>query len=548
MVRGSNISRGFEDDSKTASSERESAEEGTFAVRLQIKAAAAMEALQVEQALALSQRAMEMSEQRGDWVVWAHSALAHANALYASGRLEQSLSLIRRALLVAERLHDSLPGSGLAMLLSFELFWLRDPAEAVAPLEHELAQPRLTEAALLRDAIFDWLGLVETLRGNLPVNKGRSGMAQRVWLQFEGVIAFYQGDWERADQVLTQALNQARQAGKHNPASAYRAWVATVRRTMGQYSAAETLLQENLAIVIEGPQVVFEMHVRLELARIYAETGRPEQAHLHLARCREVISGGEDWRGLVGHIARAEGAIAAAESRFEDAQPLFAKAVEIQRRYQVPFDEAETLHYWGRALLAAGECSAALEKLDAAMELYRRHGAGERWLERVQADRLRAQDTVPAAVSGTRATPAIQSPTGEGEAKRGEDPELTGIFRKQGEYWTLSWAGSESRLKERKGFHYIAWLLRHPGQELAAQDLISRVEPGVLRRPAQVRANRSVDTPLASTPAWVTPARPSTRPRKRNTSAALRISVRNWSLPSSSTTQAEPTEHATSLN
>jgi tetratricopeptide (TPR) repeat protein len=394
--------------------------------------------------------------------------------------LEQSLSLIRRALLVAERLHDSLPGSGLAMLLSFELFWLRDPAQAVAPLEHELAQPRLTEAALLRDAIFDWLGLVETLRGNLPVDQGRSGLAQRVWLQFQGVIAFYQGEWERADQVLTQALNQARQAGKHNPASAYRAWVATVRRTMGQYSAAETLLQENLAIVIEGPQVIFEMHVRLELALIYAETGRPEQAHPHLARCREVITGGEDWRGLAGHFARAEAAIAAAESRFENAQPLFAKAAEIHRRYQVPFDEAETLHYWGRALLATGECSAALEKLDAAMELYRRHGAGERWLERVRADRLRAQSAVPAAVNGTRATPATQSRAGEREAVRGEDSELTGIFRKQGEYWTLSWAGSESRLKQRKGFHYIAWLLQHPGQELAAQDLIARVEPGGL--------------------------------------------------------------------
>jgi tetratricopeptide (TPR) repeat protein len=481
MVRGSggNISRSFEDDSKTARPERESAEEGTFAVRFQIQAAAAMEALQVEQALALSQRAMEMSEQRGDWAVWAHSALSHAVALYASGRLKQSLSLIRRALPVAERLHDSLPGSGLAMQLGFELFWLRDPAQAVAPLEHELAQPRLTEAALLRDAIFDLLSLVEALRGNLPVKKALIGQAQRVWLQFEGVIAFYQGEWELADQVLAQALNKARQAGKHNPACGYRAWVASVRRVLGQYSAAETLLQENLAIVIEGPHVVYEVHVRQELALIYADTGRPEQAHPHLARCREIITGGEDWRGLVGHIARAEATIAAAESRFENAQPLFAKAVEIHRRYHVPFDEAETLHYWGRALLAAGERSAALEKLDAAMELYRRHGAGERWLERVQADRLRAQDAIPAAASEARAAPA-QSVAGERGEKPGEDSELTGSFHKQGDYWTLSWAGFESRLKGRKGFHYIAWLLRHPGQEFAAQDLIAKVEPAGL--------------------------------------------------------------------
>jgi hypothetical protein len=102
----------------------------------------------------------------------------------------------------------------------------------------------------------------------------------------------------------------------------------------------------------------------------------------------------------------------------------------------------------------------------------------------VQTDRLRAQSAVPATLRGTRATPAPQAPAGELEAKRGEDSELTGTFRKQGEYWVLSWARSESRLKERKGFHYIAWLLRHPGRELAAQDLIAKVEPAGLPAPS----------------------------------------------------------------
>jgi hypothetical protein len=206
---------------------------------------------------------------------------------------------------------------------------------------------------------------------------------------------------------------------------------------------------------------------------IYAETGRPEKAHPHLARCREIIAGGEDWRGLVGHIARAEAVVAAAEGRIADAQPLFAKAVEIHRRYQVPFDEAETLHYWGRALLAAEDREAAMGKLDAAMELYRRHEAGERWLEKVQADRLRAQGT-----GAVRAEPALELPATGTEKRPGQDSRITGTFRQHGEYWTLSLAGSESRLKDRKGFHYIAWLLRHPDQELAAWDLVAKVEPG----------------------------------------------------------------------
>jgi hypothetical protein len=144
-----------------------------------------------------------MSEQRGDGALWAHASVVHANALYAVGRLAQALSLMRRALSVAERLRDGLPGAGLATLLTTALFWLRDPAEAVAPLEHELSQPRLAEAALLRGMMFGWLGLVEALRGNLTVAKGLLGQAQGPSL-FEGAIAFYQGEWERADQALAK--------------------------------------------------------------------------------------------------------------------------------------------------------------------------------------------------------------------------------------------------------------------------------------------------------------------------------------------------------
>jgi tetratricopeptide (TPR) repeat protein len=328
---------------------------------------------------------------------------------------------------------------------------------------------------------------------------------------------------------LAQALDQAR--GSRQRACGCRAWLAIVRRALGHYSAAKALLKETLAIAIEGPHVTFEVDARQALALIYAETGRPEKAHPHLARCREIIAGGEDWRGLVGHIARAEAVVAAAEDRMEDAQPLFAKAVEIHRRYQVPFDQAETLHCSGRALLAAGDREAARGKLNAAMELYQRHEAGERWLEKMQTDHLRAQ--VPS-VAG--AQPAIGLPETGTEKRPGEDSQLTGTFRQHGEYWTLSLAGSESRLRDRKGFHYIAWLLRHPDQEFAAWDLVANVEPGSLPAATRVRSGRIRVPP--SPAASATPARFWTQGRRRNTSGGLRTCVRNWSLPAGPTTRA----------
>ena len=38
-----------------------------------------------------------------------------------------------------------------------------------------------------------------------------------------------------------------------------------------------------------------------------------------------------------------------------------------------------------------------------------------------------------------------------------------GVFRKEGEYWTVGYGGKSFRLKDTKGLGYLAHLLRHPG-------------------------------------------------------------------------------------
>jgi class 3 adenylate cyclase len=137
------------------------------------------------------------------------------------------------------------------------------------------------------------------------------------------------------------------------------------------------------------------------MARLRAQTGRPQDAQSHLARCREIMAEGEDWRGAAGSLALAEAVVAAAEGRLEDAEGQFEQAVETFRRLTTPWDEAEALHLWGRALLDAGHRARAVEKLDAALDVYRRHGAGSRWLERVLADKMRAQGIDPSSIQSS---------------------------------------------------------------------------------------------------------------------------------------------------
>ncbi len=54
-----------------------------------------------------------------------------------------------------------------------------------------------------------------------------------------------------------------------------------------------------------------------------------------------------------------------------------------------------------------------------------------------------------------------------------------GLFRREGDYWTISYAGNETRLKDLKGLRYIAQLLKVPGREVHVLDLAATVEGGL---------------------------------------------------------------------
>ncbi len=46
-----------------------------------------------------------------------------------------------------------------------------------------------------------------------------------------------------------------------------------------------------------------------------------------------------------------------------------------------------------------------------------------------------------------------------------------GTFRREGDYWTLSWGHHVVRLRNAKGLHYIAYLLAKPGRQILACEL-----------------------------------------------------------------------------
>lgn len=81
-----------------------------------------------------------------------------------------------------------------------------------------------------------------------------------------------------------------------------------------------------------------------------------------------------------------EAVVLSLEEHADEADARFASALAALRDYRLVADEADCLHQWGIALLRAGAASRAAEHLVAAAEIYRRHGAGAVWLERVERD------------------------------------------------------------------------------------------------------------------------------------------------------------------
>jgi tetratricopeptide (TPR) repeat protein len=421
----------------------------------------AMAALQLmlhQEGLAWSQAAMDISDRIGNEEIWINAACLHALHLANEGRVAQALTMVDEASNRADRLVDAASVYGAAMNSASLRLTLLDPTEAPFWLLRELAKPRLVHVTAPR------LLLLQTLIAAY-IAAGDPVQAKRVWEELDSSSAgravnwlFATGEFEQAEISLTRELELSKRAGSRDEEGEQATKLARIRRVLGDLAGAERFGRlANEKHKREG--LPGGLHSGPLLAEIYAEIGDPGRAHPLLARCREILGNGEDWRGLTGKVVRAEAVVAAVEGKYDDAEAQFKKAVEIFRRYHVPLEEAEALHYWGRALNAFGEHGRANDKLDAAIEIYRRCGAGERWVQRVEADR----------------------PSSPARTKKGEHPSDAhdqAIFSREGDYWTIAYEGKTARLKDAKGLHYIAHLIAHPGEEIRALDLVTRIGGG----------------------------------------------------------------------
>ena len=188
------------------------------------------------------------------------------------------------------------------------------------------------------------------------------------------------------------------------------------------------------------------------------------EAMAELERCRETIASGGDVSDIEGLLARAQALVASASGSWQDSESQFVRAISNFRRHKMAWQEARTFEIWGRSLMAGLDRRGLIERLDSTIETCRH----------------------PSLANGNSAAHA------NGTKIKADEESSPAVFQREGDYWTVSWQSKIVRLKDTRGFHYIAYLLANAGRQVSAYELAA------LGKTAQVERSAILDSTVVS--------------------------------------------------
>jgi tetratricopeptide (TPR) repeat protein len=256
-----------------------------------------------------------------------------------------------------------------------------------------------------------------------------------------GTIRLHRGDLDGASEVLVEAD----QLGWDPQPT-----LARVRLQQGDVDIASASVRKAL----DHPQWVPSkerppntglqraplLELDVEIAVATGDIGRARAAAAELATIAERFPS----RAMAATIALAEGRISLAEDEPSQAVQRLAEAVRLYSAMEAPYQVAVARTWLSRAHQAAGEPHSATMELEAARALLERLTGGE---------------TGRPAADDTASPPDMRT------------SDVTDVFCREGDYWSVGFAGRTVRVRDLKGMRYLARLLAEPGREFHALDL-----------------------------------------------------------------------------
>ena len=160
--------------------------------------------------------------------------------------------------------------------------------------------------------------------------------------------------------------------------------------------------------------------------------------------------------------ALAMGHVLLAEGNAHDGSHQLEAAAQQWGDIGAPYETALARMSLGRSLLAGGKLDRGLLELQAARATFERIGA--------MSQAARAAAASPAGhrqIGAESATASVHS--GDANTHRS----VNSTFRREGDYWSVSFRGRAASVRDSKGLRYVSRLLGEPGREFHVLDLVA---------------------------------------------------------------------------
>jgi tetratricopeptide (TPR) repeat protein len=279
-------------------------------------------------------------------------------------QLTLSLALVRDVPMARKWGEKALPEATRFGVPTTELF-LRRPLTLVYTLSGEVAKAEASSQAV--KTIQDKGSMAET--GAICPFEDVAGI---------GFHYLRQGEWDKAREYLEGAIAVHKDRNNLAAVDACSFALGSLNLELENYPKAEEFLLKSLEICRNGGNVLFELWVLPVLAELYIKIGRPDKAAEYVNRGFDLLKPDQNWYGLPAPMYLARGMLATARKDWDTATESFDKAIQINRQYQLPWDEAKTLYERGLMYLARGgkgDRDKAHEDLDEALAIFQKVGA-----------------------------------------------------------------------------------------------------------------------------------------------------------------------------
>ena len=414
-------------------------------------------------------------------------------ALAFSPDRERGEALTRDALTIARRLGDK-PTLHFVLCCYVCTTWGPDNLEErlalsseIARLSIEIGAAGVAEINVSRIAHLDEAGDNAGAEREADSYRRRTAVAGRpvtTWILAvrRAMTALVEGRCEEVEPLAAQALQVGQGAQNRNAPQYFGAQLIALRREQGRLAEMVGAIEEFAA---ENPALPIW---RAALAWVHAEIERTAEAQRELDQL-----GAADFRDIPRDMywlaclwILAETAARLGDRRH--AETLYAMLRPYSGRCAIvpmAFNGGSLERSLGRLAGTAARYDEAVEHFEAAIAANERIGARP-WVAHAEheyarvllargsaADRARAIDLLGRSVTAARAL-GMTALLARAEPLRSElaaVPDNEAVLRREGEYWTVGYEGSTTRVRDARGLRLISLLLCSPGRDIPATHL-----------------------------------------------------------------------------